>query len=166
MARREDTLFMETTKISATRSAGEVSDVLVQAGASQISMMYKNAKIIGLRWVLNVDGRDLLFSMPARIDPVFGILKQRAERGPYSCTRRLSAAELIELRDKAERVAWRQLLRWVQAQLAMVQTGMVKAQEVFLPYWQEGDKTLYEFLSETKFKMLPAASSDSDGSQQ
>jgi len=159
MPSRADTLFMETTKISSTRSAGEVSDALVQSGASQISMEYKNAKIVGLQWVLNVDGNDLLFSMPARIGPVFETLRVRAEKGGYGSKRVLSAVELIELREKAERVAWRQLLRWVQAQLAMVQTGMVKAQEVFLPYWQSGDKTLYEFLSETKFKMLPAASS-------
>jgi hypothetical protein len=42
-------------------------------------------------------------------------------------------------------VAWRQILRWVQAQMALVETKMVKVEEVFLPYIQgPGGQTVYE----------------------
>ena len=56
---------------------------------------------------------------------------------------------------QAKRIAWRQILRWVEAQLALVETGMVKIQEVFIPYMlMDKGKTLYEKLEETQFKML------------
>jgi hypothetical protein len=45
-------------------------------------------------------------------------------------------------------VAWRQILRWVEAQLALIDTGMVQPQEVFLSYaivnQGEGDQSMYE----------------------
>jgi len=44
--------------------------------------------------------------------------------------------------------------------LAMVETGMVEAQEVFLPYWEQGGKTLYQHLQENRFKALPAPSGE------
>ncbi len=155
MARRE-TLFMETTEVSATRSAGEITEVLIQSGATQIATDYKNGKIVGLRWTFNADGQDLLFSMPARVDPLFEIFKKR-RAGKYG--NYLSPADLISLREKSERVAWRQLLRWTQAQLAMMETGMVKPQEVFLPYWQpSGTRTLFEMMEGQRFKALSAPS--------
>ena len=57
---------------------------------------------------------------------------------------------------QAKRVSWRQILRWVEAQLALTYTNMVKVEEVFLPYIQvnvEG-QTLFEKLENNKFKML------------
>jgi len=52
-------------------------------------------------------------------------------------------------------VAWRQILRWIEAQLALVDTEMVQIQEVFMPYLQMNTgQTLYEKLEETKFKMI------------
>jgi hypothetical protein len=59
--------------------------------------------------------------------------------------------------EQAERVAWRQLLRWVQAQLAMIDTGMVRTEEVFMPYIVVNaatNQTLFERMVETQFKML------------
>lgn len=61
-------------------------------------------------------------------------------------------------REQARRVAWRQLYRWVQAQVALIQTGMVKTQEVFMPYLRTSTgQTVYELAEQRGFKlMLPA----------
>jgi hypothetical protein len=58
---------------------------------------------------------------------------------------------------KAERVAWRQILRWVQAQYAMIETGMVQPAEVFLAYMVNPatNRTLFDHMIETQFKALP-----------
>jgi hypothetical protein len=57
--------------------------------------------------------------------------------------------------EDAERVAWRQAFRWLQAQLAYVESGNVKIEEVFLAYLQGDDgRTVYEALSTRGFKML------------
>jgi hypothetical protein len=61
--------------------------------------------------------------------------------------------------EQAQRIAWRQLLRWVQAQLAMIDTGMVRTEEVFMPYIVVNpatNQTLFERMQETQFKMLEA----------
>lgn len=149
---KKQTLYMETTTIDAQRSAGEVISELVRSGANQIATTYDQGRVVGLRWVMKVNGTDQLFEMPARVEPVFQIINGRRK---YQWDRTNKAAD-----DKlqAERVAWRQLLRWVQAQNSMIQTGMVKPEEVYVAYWISPGtgRTLFQHLSETQFKALPA----------
>lgn len=95
--------------------------------------------------------------MPVRVEPVYQLF---AKRKGYGTGRRTDGTILLPAdMEKAERVAWRQLLRWVQAQVAMIQTGMVKSEEVFLPYWFDPVKsqTLFQSMTETRFKMLGPA---------
>jgi len=59
--------------------------------------------------------------------------------------------------SQARRVAWRQILRWVQAQIALIETGMVELKEVFLPYILLNIKTgetLYSRLETNKYKLI------------
>lgn len=47
--------------------------------------------------------------------------------------------------EQAQRVAWRVLKSWIEAQIAIIETGMVAADEVFLPYQiVQGGETVYE----------------------
>jgi hypothetical protein len=146
-------LYMETTEISAERTAGEITSLLVAAGARQIAMDYGDGgKIIGMHFVLLVGGLPYPFKMPVRTASVHKIFKDRRRQ-----TMKWRAQEFEDKdREQAERVAWRQLLRWIQAQLAMVDAGMAQAREVFAPYLLEpSGKTLFEYLEEVRFKALP-----------
>ena len=86
--------------------------------------------ITALRFVLPIGkGGSALFSLPVRKDAL--------------------VQELRGDKAQAERTAWRQLLRWVEAQLAMIDVGMVEATEVYAPYMTTADgRTLYQLLSE------------------
>jgi len=140
-------LYMETTTISMDRTAQEIVLVLVQAGATNVNQQYENRKLIGLRWTMNMRGREVPFEMPARVNPVYAMLKKRSG----------ARQKDILIREQAERVAWRQLLRWVQAQTAMIETGMVEPAEVFASYISTPTGTLYQCLSEGKIRgYLPA----------
>lgn len=143
-------LFMETTAIEPTRTAGEITSELVRAGATSINTDYSGGNVAGLRWVMRINGQDAVFDMPVRVEPVFKIIQGRRaqNRGKYA------AAD----REQSHRVAWRQLLRWVQAQSAMIQTGMVEAVEVYLPYLviPGTERTLFQKMAETQFRALPA----------
>jgi hypothetical protein len=87
--------------------------------------------------VIESQGIQLAFALPVRVEPL--VKRLRGDRA------------------QAERVAWRQLLRWTQAQMAMVEVGMVRAEEVYAPYMlQAGGRTLFELLTESRFKALPA----------
>lgn len=145
----KSSMYMESTKISSAKSAGEIMRVLVNTGARQIAADYdRDGRTIGLRWTMLVHDQPVLFSMPIRTGPVFKSLMKKYKRT-------LSNAEGKRVEEQAERVAWRQLLRWVQAQSAMIETEMVEAAEVFSPYMCSKDgKTFWEKLSESKFKML------------
>jgi hypothetical protein len=152
------TLFMETTEVPAERTAAEVSAELIKAGATQINTSYENGKVIGIKWIMRINGIEALFQMPARIEPIYRILsKRRAGNTGRSTDGKLYYPDLW---TKAERVAWRQLLRWTQAQNAMIETGMVQAAEVFFAYsvHPSTGQTLFEHVVETQYKALPPAS--------
>ena len=146
-------LYMETTEISAERTAGEITSLLVAAGARSISMDYaEGGKVVGMDFVLMIGGLPYPFKMPVRTQAVHEIFRKRR-----IATMKWRAHEFEQKdREQAERVAWRQLLRWVQAQLAMVDCGMAQAREVFAPYLLDpSGMTLFEYLEETRFKALP-----------
>ena len=146
MSRARKTLYMETTSIASDRSAAEICAELVKAGANQIATTYKDGRIVGLRWSMRICGDDRLFDMPVRVDPVFKIINGR---------RSWPSSHTATDRAQADRVAWRQLLRWVQAQMAMIDTGMVETAEVFSPYMVGAQgKTLWEMISEGNMLML------------
>jgi hypothetical protein len=142
------TLFMETTGISPQRTSGEIIALLVSVGASQVNQEFKDSRIVGLRWIMLVRGTPTLFSMPIRSSAVFKVINGRRVR-----PRRGSEEED---RRAAERIAWRQLLRWVEAQTAMIETGLAEAGEVFLPYAEFQGRTLFEHMVDRGMKLLPA----------
>lgn len=147
------TLYMETTEVSAEKTAGEVTSLLIQCGARKIAMDFgESGKITGMHFLLVVGGASHAFRLPVRVDPVFQIFNGR-RRFPQDRT-----ANAAKDRAQAERVAWRQLYRWVQAQLALVDAGMAATREVFLPYLVDhAGQTVYELFEESRFKALPPA---------
>jgi hypothetical protein len=119
----QKTLYMETTQIEPDKSASEICSALVQAGARAVSLEYDGQRrICGLTWAMRIGTAECNFKLPARVEPVFALLKAKRAGGKD------------QLYAQARRVAWRQLHRWILAQLAMIETGMVSGGEVFLPY--------------------------------
>lgn len=140
-------MFMERTKVPVARTLGSITDCLIQAGATEINTSYANAKPTAVRFTLPVKGTPVLFQLPARVDPVFEKLTQNKK------------ANIT--RDDAERIAWRQLFRWVEAQMAMVDCGMATAPEVFMPYCARPDGvTLFEIFLENGSRLLTAGGSE------
>jgi hypothetical protein len=65
-------------------------------------------------------------------------------------------------RERAEWISWRILKNWVEAQIALIESGQADPAQVFLPYVVErSGKTIYElFIESNKQKAL------ADGSQE
>ena len=143
---------MQTTEVPASKSANEITTLLVQAGARQISTEYGNdGKIVGLRFVLVIYGKPWPFDIPARTNLIY---KKLIDNRVYA----VSSSKEREIREDAERIGWRQLFRWVQAQLAMIETGMVAAHEVFMPYaLDRGGRTMFQVFDEDMQRALPPA---------
>jgi hypothetical protein len=143
------TLFMETTKIDANKTAGEVAECLAMAGATRVMNDYKSGVVTALTFAIRVGDVEIPFRLPINPTPIFGIIQKRR---PASTRNKKAPADL----EQSIRVAWRQILRWVQAQLALIETGMVKTQEVFLPYvCNLNGETFYQQIEANQFKQLP-----------
>lgn len=138
---------MERTRISAQSSAAEIQKILMEFGASRVMQEFKDRKITGLSFILELQGRPIPFSMPIRTDALFKLIQKTR---PYNNRERYEDYD----RERAERIAWRQLLRWLQAQLAFVQTGQVEAGEVLMAFIKVSGKTMFQQMIESNFLAL------------
>lgn len=128
-----------TTSISADKTVGEIESLLARNGAKSIMKEYdQNGSVSKLCFILKVKQNELPFSLPLRDEFILKLLEtQRKNRKILS--------KYVNP-DQAKRIGWRILKDWVDAQLALVEIGMVSMEEVFLPYlWNPvTKKTLYE----------------------
>lgn len=143
------TLFMESTEIAPEKSIAEIEACLAKYGATAILKDYEKGEIEALSFRIKVGTQEVPFRLPCRWKAIEEIFHKRADR--YASER-----EVESRKAKARRVAWRQILRWVQAQMALVETSMVKVEEVFLPYIQgPGGQTVYELYQSKHFLIGP-----------
>lgn len=141
------TLYMETTEISPEKTVAQIQSVLMKHGASAILTEMENGSITAVSFKYKVGESYIPFNLPCRWKNIETLLAKRAGLHSWSPAKRRESITL-----KAHRVAWRQILRWIEAQLALVDTSMVRVEEVFFPYIQTSSgKTLYEIQSLDKF---------------
>ena len=98
----------------------------------------------GLKWRLITPHGPLTFALPCNVPQVFHLLTKD----------RIQVRNVEARRQQATRVAWRILKDWIEAQLTLLDTGMVELEEIFLPYMLQGDQTLYQALQAGNFKAL------------
>ncbi len=116
-------LLNYTTKIDVEKTIGEIQRILGKHQAQSIKTDYEDGQIVALSFLLDINGKKAGFKLPCDWRPVLQIMKQ-----DNKVPRRLCDQE------QAVRVAWRIIKDWVEAQMALVDTAMVKTEEVFLPY--------------------------------
>src|SRR5262245_24509394 len=117
------TLFMETTQVKEVDTVAQIQHLLATKGASSVLVEYNQGKVSGLSFQLVVKEHHVPFRLPCRWHAVETLLKRNGRRPRKRDT----------FEDWARRIAWRQILRWVEAQMALIDTGMVQSEEVFLP---------------------------------
>lgn len=134
-------IYMESTTIEPERTAAEIHALLVDAGARQVLTEYNDKReITGIHFVMAVNNQQIPFKMPVRTETILKYFTQKASKTGF-----LSETKKQQITQKSKRVAWRQLYRWIQAQLAFIDAGMAETAEVFMPYLQTGpNETLYQ----------------------
>lgn len=125
-----------TTAIEATKSASECIARLAGHGASAIGITYTDKKPAGLTFRIETVHGERQFSLPVNIDGTFKALDKARRAG--------NIPPRYADRAQAERVAWRVLKDWLEAQLALIEAGVADMAEVMLPYLHVAPgKTLY-----------------------
>lgn len=136
-------LLNYSTAVSAEKTVGEIQRKLAQAGATQVLHGYDRAgNLTELSFRIQTQFGEMAFRLPANIEAVEAILTRQFR----------SSRSRFTSREHASKVAWRILKDWVEAQLALLQTGMVTIEQVFLPYAQnDKGQTVYETLLDRRF---------------
>lgn len=123
---------MQNTAVVCNRTRSEIIKLL-ETSCRAKSIMLDNSQEDGQQhivWTMPVSPQvNRTFRLPVRVQAVYQSLRQkRSPRG-----RGRVDTEKSDM-TKAKMIAWRQALRWLQAQIAYMDTGQVTASEVFLPY--------------------------------
>ena len=126
------------------KTVSEIEYILVKHNAKSIMKNYDGESIMGLSFLIDTGVQQIPVRLPVRVDECLEVLKKEKKNSPRS--------NIKATREQAERVAWRILKDWVEAQMALLDIQMVRFEEIFLPYIEtENGQTIYERLEEKQF---------------
>lgn len=131
-------LLNYTTSIDATKTVSEIHKILASHGAKSIMTDYdNNGQIESLSFRVITPQGEAGIRLPINTEAVLTVLQRQSRLG--------RVPRRYVNKPQAVRVAWRILKDWVEAQMAILETEMVKMEQIFLPYIMGRDgRTLYE----------------------
>lgn len=133
-----------TTTIDAMKTVSEIEYILMKHGAKSIMKNYEDGTVTGLSFLIDTGIQQIPVRLPAKIDGCLQVLRKEKKENPRK--------QIKDTREQAERVAWRILKDWVEAQMALLDIEMVRFEEIFLPYIETNTgQTVYERLEERQF---------------
>lgn len=134
-------LLNYTTTIKSEKTVAEIQTMLAKAGANSVLTEYaedSSGQVVAISFRMNINGVMAGFRLPADWQPVLYLLQHdnKVARG-------------LKTPEQAIRVSWRIIKDWVEAQLAIIETRMVKPEQAFLPYMLNASgQTVYEAFAE------------------
>lgn len=129
------------------RIFANIQKMLVGAGARQIMFEYDdNGLSTGITFVVNTPKGQIPVKLPVRLEKI----------------RRVFDRDGVSYRDEMQpyRTGWKNIHDWIDAQLALLDTEMVKLEEIFLPYMATPDGHTFFEVMENKGFMLPSGGSE------
>lgn len=130
-----------TTTISVNKTIGEIQGILSKHGATAIMTEYDNGNVTGLSFKIMTPRGELGIRLPSNTDRVLQVLKNQ----------RKNNNQVKDTFDQANKVAWRIIKDWIDAQMAILETEMVEMEQIFLPYVMNNKgQTLYESFKENR----------------
>jgi len=138
-----------TTKVPVSRTIAQIQAKLVEHGARAVMMEYgDDGRIKALAFKINMPNGEL----PIRL-PIDAAATQRVLRRQWD-ERLIESKYTTE--EHAYRVAWRIIKDWVEAQVSLLETEMVRMEEIFLPYViTPGGQTIYQVMAGKGFLLGP-----------
>ena len=135
--RKASNILNYATEVPTAKTVGEIVQLLAGKAVSSISLDYQDSKVVAITFVIKVADS----MVPFRLQPNIEKLYQRPE------IRRQGMPQ-------AERVGWRIVLRWAEAQIALVESNLADMAQVFLPYAMRGEESLWQAFQTSNVKQL------------
>ncbi|MFQ8581415.1 MAG: hypothetical protein ACLSA6_02205 [Holdemania massiliensis] len=125
-----------TTSKDAYESVGEVQAMLARKGAQRLMIEYgPDQRVVSVSFTIQTPGGVQAVRLPSNVNATLEVLKRQ----------KLKNSKVIATYDQAERVSWRILRDWLDAQLAILETEMVTIDQVLLPYFVDrSGQSVYE----------------------
>lgn len=129
-----------TTNVDVYTTIGSIQGCLVKHGAKKIMTDYDDeGRATGLSFLINTPTGQRGIRLPVNVDGVQKVL---------------SKEKVKNNREHAEKVSWRILKDWVEAQMAILESQMVEIDEVFLPYMIDNSgNTVYQLYQNRKLML-------------
>lgn len=120
-----------TTNVDVYTTLGAIQGCLVKHGAKKIMTDYDDdGHVAALSFIVDTPSGPRGIKLPANADGVQRVMVRQKVKAD---------------REQAERVAWRILKDWVEAQMAILESEMVQMDEIFLPYMMNNyGETIYQ----------------------
>lgn len=151
-----------TTTIAAEKTIGEITAILVRKGARSIQTDYaEDGTIRSVAFVMPVGGVPVQFALPSNSEGVMKVLlKEKPYNGRHHGWGLTDKAQYeAKFKVQAERVSWRILKDWVEAQIALIESGQAEMGQVFMPYARNDQgRTMYELFVENNQRQLGSGS--------
>lgn len=133
-----------TTTVDAFKTVSEIEYILMKHKAKSIMKNYDGESITGLSFLIDTGTQQVPVRLPVKVEECLEVLKREKKNSPRS--------NIKATKEQAERVAWRILKDWVEAQMALLDIEMVQLQEIFLPYIEiPNGQTIYQVLEQQQF---------------
>ena len=138
-----------TTSVPVSRTVSQVQAKLVEHGARAVMMEYDDrGRITALAFNIKMPNGDLPIRLPIDAAATLRVLQRQV----YN--REIPGRYAKE--EHAYRVAWRIIKDWVEAQMSLLETEMVRMEQIFLPYViTPGGQTVYQVMVEKHFLLGP-----------
>lgn len=121
-------LLNYTTIVPPEQTISEIQRALTAHGVTALMTEYDGRQISAVSFQINIGGKPAGFKLPCNWRAVREVFNQQG----------ITASKMKhkdrDLDNQAIRTAWRVILVWVEAQLALVDINMVTIPQVFLPY--------------------------------
>lgn len=150
--------YIDTT-VAVEKTLAEIEELLRVHNASHVVKEYESGRIKAVAF--KHDG--VPFQLPANVEALYQHLLTARKALPRFRYEYPSHEIQGRIHAQAERCAWRNVMAWVKAQLALVEIGMVTVTEVFLPYMlMGGNTTLYQDMMTRGLRALPSGIEEAD----
>jgi len=138
-----------TSKVPVSRTIAQIQAKLVEHGARAVMMEYEDdGRIKALAFKVNMPNGELPIRLPIDTASTLRVLQRQA------ADREIPSGYAKD--DHAYRVAWRIIKDWIEAQMSLLETEMVKMEEIFLPYViTPGGQTIYQVMANKGFLLGP-----------
>jgi hypothetical protein len=135
-----------TTKVNPWTTVNEIQKILAKNKATHCSIKNEGSWPVAISFTMTVNNTPLNFLLPCNHEGVFNALKRNKDVPAKS-----------KNLEHALAVSWRILKTWIDVQMAVVESGLISAPEVFLSHLivnNAGDTLSKKILQDGGMKLL------------